>query len=265
MKQLPYIALIATTLLLFGCAHQPAPATATGAAAQLPGDHARTARYRIDINYPDLPPSAAPLSAVLHKTGQAAKRDFLRAIPDPQQFPEFADRQMQLQVDFAVAARTPRFVSVHETGASATGGAHPIPIDGSFVYDNHTRKIITLDDLFTNPAQARGRFSKLARKTLQSRLLTNQPDASDATPEARRQWRENMLGMIQDGTRPTPQNFSEFIIQSGPSGRASGLRLIFSAYQVAPYVYGAQTVDIPARTFTNLLKPSYKSDFSSNG
>lgn len=260
----------ATTATTASAATTVVPATATttpasaASAAPLPGDNVTTPRYRIAIHYPTLSAQEAVLAQALRDTSAAAKREFMQALPDPKQFPEFADRQLQLQLqlDYTVAARTADFTSVRERGMSDTGGAHPIPVEGSFVYDVHAQRVIALDDLFTDPAAARQRLSTLARNALGEKLLAKAPDASEASPEARREWTDNMRQMIDDGTDPTAANFSNFVVRAGAGDTAAGLALIFSPYQVAPYVYGTQTVDVPAEVFAGLLKPQYRQAFA---
>lgn len=240
-----------------------APATPAGApsSAALPGDHAETKRYRIDISYPSLPASEQALTDALHQTADRAKREFMKALPDPQQYPGLADRQLQLILKFSVAARMPAFVSIREQGMQDTGGAHPLPVDATFVYDTKAGKVIALDDLFTDPQAARERLSHVARKALEKTLLAKIPGGEETTAKARKEWTTNMREMIAEGTQPTAQNFSEFVVLAGAGDQASGLELIFSPYQVAPYVYGSQTVDVPVDMFGSLLKPEYGTAF----
>lgn len=277
---------LAAALALAGCGHSSAPesagpspasspvpaqsaspaanaasTSASTASNALPGDHAQTKRYKIDINYPQLPASDAVLAGALHQTGDKAKQEFMEALPDPKELPEFADRQLQLKVDFSVAARMPRFVSVREKGMADTGGAHPNPIDGSFVLDTQAGKVITLDDLFTDPEQARQHLSEISREALQKTLLAKVPGGAKTPAKVRKEWQDNMREMIDDGTRPTQENFSEFVVLAGAGDKASGLQLIFSPYQVAPYVYGTQTVDVPVDAIADLLKPAYRDAF----
>lgn len=242
-----------------------ASAAGSGAAAGLPGDHAQTRRYKIDIDYPRLPASEAALAKTLQDTGDAAKREFMQALPDPKKFPEFADRQLQLILDFSVAARMPAFVSIREKGMADTGGAHPIPVDGSFVYDTAAHRVIQLDDLFSDPAKARGVFSKMARAALQKKLLAKVPGGSGTPAKVRKEWKGNMRQMIEQGTQPTAENFSQFVVLAGAGDKASGLELIFPPYQVAPYVYGTQTVEVPVDAFADLLKPDYRDAFVESG
>lgn len=96
-----FTAFVVSTVATAGClrasdhidsaASDPAPASAQ-AAVVLPGDHASTKHYKIAIDYPALSVQEAPLAKALRETGEKAKQEFMQALPDPKQFPEFADR-----------------------------------------------------------------------------------------------------------------------------------------------------------------------------
>lgn len=235
----------------------PTPLAAAGSSG-LPGDHASTARYKIAIDYPELAPGANVLMQALHKHAAVAKREFMQALPDPQQFPEFASRQLQLLIDYQVTASSPAFISVRGKGMMDTGGAHPLPLDASFVFDRHGQRVLALDDLFADPASARKLLADFARTALEAKLLAQAPGKDEATPAARQEWLDNMRGMIADGTAPEAKNFGEFQVDAG------GLLLVFPPYQVAPYVYGAQTVEVPLDVFAAALKPRYREAFGSS-
>ncbi|HET7266930.1 MAG TPA: DUF3298 domain-containing protein [Oleiagrimonas sp.] len=278
VTQLTLATAVAAALILAGCsqpstpdtaasstaapaASAPVTATNTPSATSLPGDHAQTKRYKIAISYPQLPASEKALAETLHRTGDKAKHEFLDALPDPDKYPELAGRQYQLLLEFSVAARMPAFVSIREQGMADTGGAHPIPVDATFVYDTKAGKVIALADLFADPQAARERLSHVARKALEKKLLAKVPGGEHTSAKARKEWVANMREMITEGTQPTAENFSEFVVLAGAGDQASGLELVFPPYQVAPYVYGTQTVDVPVDLFGSLLKPSYGTAF----
>jgi len=240
------------------------PAIAAAAASGLPADHASSRRYKIAIDLPALPAQQQPLADALRATADDAKREFMQALPDPQQLPQFADRQLQLALDFKVAASTPAFVSVVESGAMDTGGAHPIPVAASFVLDRRAGRLVTLDDLFGKPDAARKALAQFARDALLERFMADAPKPGEGTPQALEEWKSNMLQMLDEGSRPTADNYAQFTVRAGADGSAAspGLTLIFTPYQVAPYVYGTQTVDVPARVFAGFLKPAYEGDFA---
>src|SRR5690348_6554025 len=244
-----------------------AASASTAAAASTPAnpleEHVATARYKIDISYPALKPDEAPLAAMLHRIANAAKQEFLRALPDPRTFPEFADRQLQLRMDFKLAAQTSEFISVREAGFQDTGGAHPAPIDAAIVYDIHAHRTITLDDLFSNPDAARKALADYARADLTKKIMAQAPKPGEGSPEAVKEWKVNAKQMIDEGTQPTSQNFANFIVRAtdNPCDPSPGLMLIFPPYQVAAYVYGTQTVFAPTVVFAPLLKPQYQNAF----
>jgi len=228
-----------------------------------PPEHIRTPRYRIDVIYPRLPAREAGLAKALKQIAEASKHNFLRALPDPATFPEFAGRTLQLRMDFKLAARTSTFTSVRETGFQDSGGAHPTPIDAAIVYDIRAHRTITLDDLFTNPDAARRALADYARAELTKEIMAQAPKPSEGSPEAVKEWKVNAKQMIDEGTRPTPQNFANFIVRAtdNPLDPSPGLQLIFPPYQVAAYVYGTQTVFAPTAVFAQLLKPQYRNAF----
>ncbi|MGH8183004.1 MAG: RsiV family protein [Rhodanobacteraceae bacterium] len=240
------------------------PAPAPASTAPLPGDHAVTKHYKIAITLPTLPADEKPLADAVRTTADNAKRDFMQVLPDPKQLPEFANRQLDLLLDFKVTAQTPAFVSVRETGMQDTGGAHPNPVQATFVYDRKAGKLVTLDELFAQPDAARKALANFAHDTLLKKFMANAPKPGEGSPEALREWKANMLQMLNDGTKPTTVNYSAFVVRAGASTNTAspGLTLVFPPYQVAPYVYGTQTVDVPTSVFAQFLKPEYKGAFA---
>jgi hypothetical protein len=241
----------------------PASTPAPAGTAPVPGDHAMTRHYRIAITMPHLPADENPLADALRTTADNAKRDFIQALPDPQALPEFANRRFELILDFKVVARTAAFTSVRETGSSDTGGAHPIPVEASFVFDRKAGRLVTLDDLFADPAAARRTLANFAHDTLLKKFMANAPKPGEGSRDAIREWKANTLQMLNEGTQPTSVNYSVFAVRAGSTEGAPspGLTLIFPPYQVAPYVYGSQAVDVPSSVFTKFLKPAYSGDF----
>ncbi len=242
----------------------PPPAPANASTADLPGDHAITRHYKIAISLPTLPANEESLASALRTTADRAKHDFLGALPDPEQMPEFANRQFEMQLDFKVAANTPAFTSVRETGMLDTGGAHPLPVEAAFVFDRMAGKLIALDDLFTDPGAARTALANFAHDTLLKKLMANAPKPGEGSTAAIREWKTNTTQMLGDGTKPTRVNYSVFVVRAGtaPGAASPGLTLIFPPYQVAAYVYGTQAVDVPAGVFAKFLKPAYAGAFA---
>ncbi len=242
----------------------PQTAPAPASTAPLPADNVSTPHYKIAISLPALPASAASLAAAMRTTADNAKREFLQGLPDPGQVPAMAGRQFALVLDFKVVAATQAFISVRETGMQDTGGAHPIPIQASFVYDRKHQRQIALDDLFAQPDAARKALANFAHDALLKKFMAHAPKAGEGSPAALREWKSSMLQMLDGGTRPTSVNYSVFVVRAGATADAAspGLTLIFPPYQVAPYVNGTQTVDVPASVFARFLAAGYQGDFS---
>ncbi|MGN6313162.1 MAG: RsiV family protein [Rhodanobacteraceae bacterium] len=243
-----------------------APRGAPVTASSVGDEHVSTPRYRIDVSYPAAVGDEAPLSAMLHRIAKAAGQGFLQALPDPRIFPEFANRQLQLRIDFRLAARTSAFTSIRETGFQDTGGAHPAPIDAAIVYDIHAQRPVPLDDLFARPDAAREALADFARAGITEKIMAQAPKPGEGSREAIGEWKANAMRMIVEGTAPTQQNFANFIVRAGarPDDPSPGLRLVFPPYQVAAYVYGTQTVDVPARVFAAYLEPRYRAAFAAD-
>ncbi len=254
----------ASTPVISAPAATSTPASAS--TAPVPGDHAVTRHYKIAVAMPTLPAVDKPLVDAMRTTADNAKRDFVQALPDPKALPEFANRQFELRLDFKLVAQTPAFLSVRETGMADTGGAHPNPVEAAFVFDRKAGKLIALDDLFADADAARRALANFAHDALLKKLMANAPKPGEGSPEAIREWKVNTAQMLDDGTKPTTVNYSVFVVRAGATADAPspGLTLVFPPYQVAPYVYGTQRVEVPASVFTKLLKPAYASDFAAN-
>jgi len=242
----------------------PPAAPANASTAGLPGDHATTRHYKIAVTLPALPANEKPLADAMRATADNAKREFMQALPDPTQMPEVANRRFEMLLDFKIAATTPAFTSVRETGMQDAGGAHPIPVEAAFVFDRKAGKLITLDDLFFDPDAARKALANFAHDALLKKFMADAPKPGEGSPTAIHGWKSNMLQMLADGTKPTRVNYSVFAVRPGnaPNAPSPGLTLIFPPYQVAAYVYGTQTVEVPASVFAQFLQPGYKGAFA---
>lgn len=230
--------------------------------SRLPGDQVDTERYKIDISYPELAASAAPLADALHAYSRHSKRELMHSLPDAGAAPDGMPRQRFLGLHFSIVSRLPTLVSVRGQGDLYSGGAHPLPLETSLVYDTRSNALLGIEDLFAEPAAALDALSAYVRQALLQQMQADAPDRDEASPQARRQWLDNMQAMIASGTAPEAQNFSEFVVLAGADEHASGLMLIFPPYQVMPYVYGTQTVTVPTAVFAPWLKPAYREVFS---
>jgi hypothetical protein len=221
-------------------------------------DAGKSNGYAFRIAYPPLTAQWSALDKAMRDFGAKLKRDTLGAAADwkPGQ-PEYT-----LDLSFDVARRTRGFVSVLTDGDAYTGGAHGMPITASFNLDLASGKLVSLGELFDDPAAARKVLSDECRRQLEGRYEAKIRDNSSTMSSAQqasdirhmRQW-------IEKGTAPTPDNFRVFLVD-GLDAPAIGLTLIFPPYQVASFADGVQQVEVPAELFYQLLKPEYRDAFA---
>lgn len=114
-------------------------------------------------------------------------------------------------------------VSIYHRGA-----AHPLNTVSVLNFING--KQVVLADLFVPGVDYLKPISDLCSKEITEKKI------SDA------KW-------IKAGTKPVAENYQAW------SFTPQGLAIIFDSYQVAAYVYGEQTVDIPLSALSTLIKP----------
>ena len=253
----------AATLLLSlcaGCSRDAATPIAAAAAADEPAyvDAGQGKGYSFRITYPPLPPEWGALDKAMRDFGAARKRDVVGGDPDWK--PGQPDRTLGLSFD--IARRTRGFVSVLTNGNAYAGGAHGMPITASFNLELSGNKLVTLGDLFDDPAAALQALSDECRRQLEGRYEAKLRDSNAAmTPAQKASDLASTNKWIEKGTLPAPENFRVFLVD-GLDAPAIGLTLIFPPYQVASYADGVQQVEVPAAVFYKLLKPGYRDAFA---
>jgi hypothetical protein len=244
------LALLAFMTALAGCqgsSQSAAPSVAPAASSKDTQSELRNL-YTIEADLPELPAAWAPLHGALQTYVQRQKIMFLSGLDQPGAREQAQQLPWDLDLGIGVGAQTDRLVSVQVDGSSFTGGAHPTPIVDSFTYDIQRRTVIGLDDLFSDPTAAETALAAEARRQLLTRLDDDAPLISDAET-------------INDGTTPGEHHFDVFGLMTNGERKATGITLMFPPYQVAAYVAGTQTVDVPAHVFATWLKPEYRATF----
>jgi len=138
-----------------------------------------------------------------------------------------------LQSNYAIPYVSDQLVSLDFSGYEFTGGAHGLPLLGTFVFDLKTGQRLSLDDLFATQDYLKT-LSGLAQADLKTRDISTDS------------------GWIASGTAPDTINYKYYYLTH------DALVLVFPPYQVAPYVSGVQEVAIPYGKITSLLKPEIK-------
>lgn len=132
----------------------------------------------------------------------------------------------EYQMDTTTVQSNDDMVSVVIHVGGYDGGAHGYQNVFTFNYDVKKQKDIHLSDLLSLKDASVQSRAQLTKKFLQ----TDNQTTLDS----------NLQQMLDDGTDPTSaDNFQDFTTDG------KNVTLYFPEYQVAPYVYGEQTVTIP--------------------
>ncbi|MFC5577742.1 PdaC/SigV domain-containing protein [Lysobacter niabensis] len=257
--------------LLAGCKReQPAPTTApattapaasttlpTGPDATLKDVAEHTPDYLIGISYPAVASQYPALATELRQYAEAARSDLVEAAKGREEGTDAPPYELVLP--FTELHVSPTLVAVGVDGSSYTGGAHGTPLIARWVWLPRQNTMLRAKDLV---ADAKGweAIATLVREQLHT-ALSQRVDADELPPAERVEVLKGASRMIDDGTAPDPDHFSEFEPLVGPDGRIRALRFVFAPYQVGPYSDGTQTVEVSAASLLPHIAPAYRSLF----
>ncbi len=198
--------------------------------------------YQVDVNYPriegqDLSAAALAFNQKVQSMVDQAVEQFIYYVKKDhvhmQTLPESVQHNV-FQIDYDLEVVKPAnhpIISVRlRIEGMQAGRAHPYHVHQVLNFDLINNKVLTLDDLFKTHSNYLTVIAKFCNHKLTSTLKDK--------------W------MIADGTAPTPANYKNWNIEN------DGILITFDEYQVAPYVYGAQEIEIPYAT----LKPVLAAD-----
>ena len=115
---------------------------------------------------------------------------------------------------------------------SFTGGAHPIHLIKTLVYNIDTNSFITINTIIKNNPNILNELSTYTYNTLSNKKIFQPQVVND---------------MLKEGTLPTADNFKNILFSD------KGLIIYFERYQIAPYYYGDYSITIPYKEL-NLKK-----------
>ena len=216
-------------------------------------------RYVIGISYPPVANRYPGLAAELKRYADDARGDLLQAVAGlGQQKPR---EPYDLTLSFNAVATTPQVVAIDADGSTYTGGAHGNPLVACFVWLPSRNELLTAQKLVPDPA-AWHSLADYVRKQLHD-ALAQRVDADHLDGDQRADVLKNGGRMIDEGTGPDAQNFSQFEPVLAADGRITAIRFVFPPYQVGPYADGRQTVDVPAAVILPHVAPAYRALFVS--
>ena len=259
--------LLVLLVLLAGCNRGDTPPTA---AAPAPGHAATpavpaappalkdvietTPGYIVGISYPSQAAAYPPLAQALHAYAEAARAELMQAVAGLKGAKPRAPYDLSLQFSMVVA--TPRVVAVAADGSTYTGGAHGAPLVERFVWLPQLQQMLAAEQLIP-AADGWTPVSAYVREQLMTGLSASL-DEEALEGDARAGQMSLRSRMIDDGTAPSAANFARFEPVMNADGSIRALRFVFPPYQVAPYVEGTVTVDVPARVLLPLVAAEYR-------
>lgn len=138
----------------------------------------------------------------------------------------------RISITYAVKVKTDHVLGLSwDVYQEYMGSAHPSEVLLPMMYNLDTGSQIMLADLFKPGSDYLKRLSQFCTQQLTASF------AGSGYP------------LFEDGLKPTPQNFANFLI------RPEGLYFLFNPYQVAPYVAGMQEVVVPYAMVADILQP----------
>ena len=254
--------------IALGACSQPAPPTAPANANVPPAAAAPVDRQDVshrdsiesNVHYPALREELAPLDRAMHAYADAQKAALAERMREAVPASERQERPGRLDLDFTVATQTQDFVSAIADGQGEFGGAHPLPLRGTFNQHLATGRIVALTDLFSDTEAALKALSVEARRRLAPDLEARLR-AENLTDKALAEREKTLHTLLEEGTEPKSDDFAAFLVD-GVDGKAIGITLIFPPAQVASYAEGPQQVAVPARIFYAQLKPEFRDAFA---
>lgn len=118
---------------------------------------------------------------------------------------------------------------------SLAGAAHPLTTFTTFNYSIISTGILSISNLFLSNSDYLNYISNYCITQLRE--------------YAQKEGYTNIDDMITGGASPELKNFNTWSIKN------DNLDIIFNPYQVAPYVFGIQTVSIPLSNMTSMIDP----------
>ena len=214
--------------------------------------------YIVGISYPPHIDQYPGLAAAISGYAEAARAELMQAVAgfgnDKPSAP------YELSLSFEKVAETPAIVAVAADGSRYTGGAHGEPLVARFVWLPQQQKMLTAQELVPS-VEGWAAISAYIREQLHTGVSVR-ADADEMAPEERLQFVRSADKMIDEGTEPDVDNFSQFQPVVAADGQVSALRFVFPPYQVGPYVDGTQTVDVPAVVLLPHVAPEYAGLFA---
>lgn len=220
---------------------------------------ANTPQSIVGISYPrNAQAYPQPLARALHDYAEASRAELTEAVDALGGQAPRAPYDMSLS--FTELVSTPQVLAIAADGSVYTGGAHGNPLMARFVWLPQQQRMLTAAELIPDAASWRT-LSDHVREQLHT-ALSQRVDADRLEPAVRAEVVSSAGKLIDSGTKPGPEDFSQFEPVMAPDGTITALRFVFPPYQVGPYSDGVQTVEVPAALLAPLVAEQYRGLFA---
>lgn len=160
----------------------------------------------------------------------------------------------EVDIDWSLTAQCGPLISLSATAYYDTGGAHPNNSLIGIIHDTGTGQTIKASGLFSDPQSAAKRMAAPLRASLLAQKM--QRYGENAVPA------EIEAELVE--TLPADSGLSGevVLVPSTQLGKIGGLKILFSPYEIGPYVEGSYEAVIPQSVFASELKPEYADMFA---
>jgi Protein of unknown function (DUF3298) len=221
-------------------------ATAQAEAASKPVIATKTKAVEISVGFDDIIRDRRELSAnILNEGKRWADREKREADREWQNSPELfrGGQRWTLDRDYAVTSVVAgRYISVLRTDYTYTGGAHPNTTLETVLWDEQTKKRISIRPFFTDLSDNSRAMVEILNAVISSLIREKKErgtfDAND------NEWFKSL--------QPSLFKIGAVVLEpSTEIGKSAGLTFHYSPYAVGPYAEGAYTAFVPWR----ILRP----------
>jgi hypothetical protein len=207
----------------------------------------------IDFSYTAPALSVPEVSVMLSQRADAAKTAALAGARQNQQAAEkggFPYRTQVYHADWAVAADTPRLLSLVATVGTYTGGAHGMTVFEPLLWDKRARKTIDAAALFTGTDAMEAALRK---------------PFCDALDRERAKKRGAPVARSDDPFSQCIDPAKEVIVPTASgAGGIDSFTVYVAPYDAGPYAEGAYQVTVPVdAALLKAIEPAYRDAFGS--
>ncbi len=256
------LALLTGLTALLGCQQSavpvdPAPAALVAPSAQVsppPVEERSTAEYTLQITRAPIDLAHRPLLRAVEAQLAQMRDEFIgQALAAKEEGFEF-DQPWALELTVESALQTESLLHLKLSGYQYSGGAHGMPLLGSFTYLPQSSALMRIEDWFADDA-VWSAISDAAVAGLSGQLEQFGFNPGEEVEPAVLEW-------IQTGASADPANFAHYGPLLDAEAKIRAFVITFQPYQVGPYAIGTPQVEIPPAVFAAHLKDEYRGLFA---